>query len=318
MKKKWPFLFTITNFLAFAGFAISIPDELKVIYGEDDRVEVHESNIHGIRELSRSVALKVPNRRINFEYDGLMANITKGQMGPTKYMCLDEKFYYQQVPGNCTGFLVGEDLLLTAGHCARSNYDCGNNSWVFDYRIDYSDSNNSAYVLGENVYKCSEVLATEFEVDAYYMDFSLIRLERVVDNRSSLKLRESGKVDKKDELFVIGHPLGLPQKVADNGFIIDDSSELTFVTNLDSMMGNSGSPVINKSSGLVEGILVRGEEDFVWDEDCQRSRVCKTGECSGESVIRIITIGELFPQYKEHYDKVKSDLKKVYVKELEL
>ena len=45
------------------------------------------------------------------------------------------------------------------------------------------------------------------------------------------------------------------------------------MANLDTFMGNSGSPVFNKETGLVEGILIEGAEDLEDDLDnlCTRS-----------------------------------------------
>jgi hypothetical protein len=45
----------------------------------------------------------------------------------------------------------------------------------------------------------------------------------------------------------------------------------------------------------VEGILVRGERDYVLDSvsNCYRPKVCKMNECRGEDVTRITNIKEL-------------------------
>jgi hypothetical protein len=96
---------------------------------------------------------------------------------------------------------------------------------------------------------------------------------------------------------MLGHPVGLSQKVASNGFIIENENPVFFKTNLDSFSGNSGSPIFNKKTGLVEGILVRGEGDFITDEvnDCERLHFCpENGEgCQGEDGTRITQISEL-------------------------
>ena len=55
----------------------------------------------------------------------------------------------------------------------------------------------------------------------------------------------------------------------------------------------------NKKTGLVEGILVRGELDFNPDTErpCDNVRIClESGEgCEGEDVTRITVIPELVP-----------------------
>ncbi len=47
-----------------------------------------------------------------------------------------------------------------------------------------------------------------------------------------------------------------------------------FVANLDTYGGNSGSPVVDARTYVVEGILVRGEDDFVQNDGCYVSLVC--------------------------------------------
>lgn len=90
----------------------------------------------------------------------------------------------------------------------------------------------------------------------------------------------------------------------------DNSNPLYFSSNLDTFGGNSGSVVFDADSGLVEGILVRGDQDFVQSTETittgtGENRKTKTVKCNisnqvgenegrGEDVIRITNIPELF------------------------
>jgi V8-like Glu-specific endopeptidase len=86
------------------------------------------------------------------------------------------------------------------------------------------------------------------------------------------------------EVLVIGHPTGLPTKLAD-GAVIRSLKETYFIANLDTYGGNSGSAVFDANSGLVEGILVRGEQDYVRSSSgCLASNVCRNDGCRGEDV----------------------------------
>ena len=84
----------------------------------------------------------------------------------------------------------------------------------------------------------------------------------------------------------MGHPSGLPLKFANGAQVKDTSNASYFVANLDTYGGNSGSPVFNEDDGTVEGILVRGDTDFVRDNGCFISNVCPTTGCRGEDVTR--------------------------------
>ena len=63
------------------------------------------------------------------------------------------------------------------------------------------------------------------------------------------------------------------------------------MANLDTYGGNSGSAVFNAKTGLVEGILVRGEQDYVQKGDCRVSNVCPADGCRGEDVTKILSVG---------------------------
>jgi hypothetical protein len=72
--------------------------------------------------------------------------------------------------------------------------------------------------------------------------------------------------------------------------------------NLDTYGGNSGSPVMNATTGLIEGILVRGNEDFTYDSNrgCYRSNVCPDSGCPGwEDVSRVARFLQLVPDVPE-------------------
>lgn len=118
------------------------------------------------------------------------------------------------------------------------------------------------------------------------------RLDRKVINRLPLKIRREGKVDDQAGLVIIGNPSGLPTKVALEGTMRKNDNSIYFVANLDSFAGNSGSAVIDRKTGLVEGILVRGEIDFVLDSErnCKIVKQCAEGSCRGEDVTRITNI----------------------------
>jgi hypothetical protein len=117
-------------------------------------------------------------------------------------------------------------------------------------------------------------------------DWALIRLTRAVVGRSPVAFRTAGKIAAAQKLFVIGHPCGLPQKYAPGASVRDNTPSAFFVANLDTYGGNSGSPVFNATNNQVEGILVRGENDFVKSGSCFVSLVCPTSGCRGEDVTR--------------------------------
>ena len=193
---------------------------------------------------------------------------------------------------SCSGFLVSSNILVTAGHCIKSDYDCSIYKWVFDFKVDHSEQ-SAVTVPKSSVYSCKQIISQS--LDSTTMDdYAVIELDREVQDRNPLPFRKTGKIEKGETVAVIGHPTGLPTKIAD-GASVRKLSEKFFIANLDTYGGNSGSAVFNMKTNLVEGILVRGENDYVYDrkEGCQVSNVCENGACRGEDVTYITNIKAL-------------------------
>lgn len=279
--------------LSIALWSVSSAAKVKVIYGEDNRLDVFEETNSLYIDLARSTAAMVPNEnlsRLN-DYETELGGTTLSERG----ICEDERFAQQPTVANCSGFLVGENKLVTAGHCIRSVSDCKNNSWVFDYRVDYSDQ-SAVVVENSKIYKCKRIIAQDLN-NSNKNDYALIELEEVVQDREPLKFRTSGAPAKGDRIVVIGHPTGLPTKIA-AGAAVRSVNGVYFTANLDTYGGNSGSAVFNAETGVVEGILVRGETDYVWDSSkkCRASNVLSNTGGRGEDVTLITNIKELMTQ----------------------
>ena len=151
--------------------------------------------------------------------------------------------------------------------------------------MDFSSSSSTAIFSKDKSYACAELLSWSQNAK---LDFAVIRLDRAVSGRVPLKVRHEGKVSSREPLMVIGHPLGMPKILATDIFIRDNNQQYVFKTNADTFSGNSGSPVIGIDSHLVEGILVRGDDDFQSDInlDCQRPARFGNNQGRGESIQR--------------------------------
>jgi len=144
----------------------------KVIYGDDDRLDVFEETNFKLSDLAKSTAAMIPNSKIT-ELNNEQI-ILKGDSLQARGMCASERFSEQPTVANCSGFLVGEDKLVTAGHCVEGEFDCKNNSWVFDYKVDHA-TQSEVVVDKSSVYKCKKVIKQELN-SANEMDYALIEL----------------------------------------------------------------------------------------------------------------------------------------------
>lgn len=282
------------NILAITLLMLSMAAsaEVKVIYGEDNRIDLFEETDPVFLELARSTAAMISNNkleRINEFETKLVAKPLTSQG-----ICEEERFAKQPTAASCSGFLVGKNTLVTAGHCIKTMSDCRNKSWVFDYKVEYSEQ-EEVTVESSQVYKCKTIISRSLD-SSNSNDYAYIELEREVLDREPLTFRETGKPEVGDKLVVIGHPSGLPTKVA-AGAQIRSINKVYFSANLDTYGGNSGSAVFNADTGVVEGILVRGERDYVYNasKGCAVSNVVADDAGRGEDVTLITMVGKLIP-----------------------
>ena len=144
----------------------------------------------------------------------------------------------------------------------------------------------------DDVYSCTKIIAREEQ--GYGADFALVKIDRKVTKYKPLSINRKGDPEVGTEIVVIGHPSGIPTKVSDGANVRSNENGF-FVANLDTYGGNSGSAVFNTKTGLVEGVLVRGETDFVNRGGCYVSNVCSDTGCRGEDVTNISSVAKYIP-----------------------
>lgn len=285
--------FVFSSVLAVSAFATTpAGDPDRVIYGEDDRQDIYQvTNSRDVALAASTVVLINANKltRSGDKFE-IAADTFQREFG----LCDSEPFKDQFSGGFCSGAQVGEDLIITAGHCVVSASECEATKFVFGYAVTKEGQYPTSTPASE-VYGCKEIIARKQEGNG--ADYALIRTDRAITGHAALKINRVPDLKSGDKVGVIGHPSGLPVKVA-----FGDSEVRTvskpgfFVANLDTYGGNSGSAVFNTKSGLIEGILVRGENDFKYENGCRVSNVCTATGCRGEDVTKISELATLIPE----------------------
>lgn len=250
-----------------------------VIYGKDNRMDVFEDADASRRELAESVVAIVPARAI--QRGPVDAIVNGSKYGEENNLCKSEKYWEQVAPAYCSGVLVADNIIATAGHCVMDVAFCATANFVFGFNIN-TQGKDPAKIKSEDVYSCKSILHHEMVGDG--ADFALVELDRSVVGRKPLRLASAAPKPSED-VFIIGHPVGLPAKIAD-GATVRRNDNGFYVANLDSFGGNSGSPVFSASTHEVAGLLVRGEQDFKQQGSsrCAVSYHCPDGLCRGEDV----------------------------------
>jgi V8-like Glu-specific endopeptidase len=301
------------NFAVFFAIALAfnVQAGTEVVYGQDNRQDVYQTRNALHKKLALSTAGMIDASKFQksskqgcVDLRGLK-NLEDGEN-----VCPNEAFSQQPTAPICSGFLVGQDTIITAGHCYKSfatpEQVCKSFAWVFDYDLKTASANPTRNISISNVYLCKKIFSAELNDR---LDYAIIKLDRPVVGREPLKFRTSGKISPSTSLVVIGHPTGLPTKISPAGKVTRNVEPTKFSTTLDTFHGNSGSAVFNSDTGVIEGILIQGKNDYmpskkndpksclVVNKCDENGNSCTAGEDSGpvqwgEVVLRIESIAK--------------------------
>lgn len=265
----------------------------KAIYGPDTRCELHELTDPTIAENAKSICAIIDTR--NTTDNGNNTTTLHGtRFQDFANLCDCEKYLNQPVVSTGTAFLVDPSIIVTAAHCIDEN-NINQYQFVFGFES-LEDGSTRTIIENKNIYTATRILGRRLEGSG--IDWAVIQLNRPVLDIKPLECDFTGSSIIGDSIYCIGHPTGLPKKIALDGKI--NSNQKHFYTaNIDTYAGNSGSPVINSVTHKVIGILVRGEpNDFIKVGDCYQSQRCIFNNCTGEDIMKTLDFEHLIPSQK--------------------
>uniref|UniRef100_A0A0K6S708 Serine protease n=2 Tax=Chromera velia CCMP2878 TaxID=1169474 RepID=A0A0K6S708_9ALVE len=226
--------------------------------------------------------------------------------------CETVRFLEEPAVAECTGVLVARDVVATAGHCTTN---APASAFFFVFGFNSLERQSFLRIPLSDVYEAKEQVFQEYRNsatnDGRHSDWSLVKLDRPVAGREPVDVRRGGRTTSQ-HFYVIGHPLGLPAKTTKRASGLWRTEESMMVTNepdaffrarLDIFTGNSGSPVFDAETDMLEGLLVGGDGDWVRTGGsgrvggCVRESRCpvdsgvlglerKIIRCRGERVVR--------------------------------
>src|SRR5688572_26374657 len=96
---------------------------------------------------------------------------TRLQAQTGRPLCAGELFETQPALSACSGVLIAEDLVLTAGHCTNG---CGDLRFVFDYAL--TPSGTLPTLTQDDVYRCDATVAEHDSPSG--LDYAILHLTR--------------------------------------------------------------------------------------------------------------------------------------------
>ncbi len=291
----WPLALAL---VLFYNQGLKAEENPEVIYGEDNRKEIFELDKPDLAEhVAQATGLILKRSDLPQSSSLPSFKLKTKTFLEEKNLCSNERFSSQPVAGHCTGFLISENLLATAGHCIRNEIQCNNTAIIFNFTKKLYDP-ETKQVDRDQLFFCKRIVAHDLD-NKSLSDFAIIELDRKASLRTPLTLNSDQPLTIEDELLVFGHPSGLPLKVMDGITVRDAQPELTFKINSDTFGGSSGSPVINTVTQQVEGMIIRGERDFKLLGSCNVVYRCQENECRGEDVLRSKSFASYIPDPKD-------------------
>jgi len=290
--RRNPLFDSISNYDLVATYQMKL-QERKVIYGRDNRhnVTYGKNNIQNSDDISEPViqnqahmvAALIPSSQLLKKQDGTYRLKILGSYSSYFQLCSTERFFNEPVCASCTGFAITQNLIATAGHCLDST-DFYKYYFVFDLNLDNIRSFVVNGIPDSLVYQPIDLLVRHEDS----ADYSVIKTNKPIPNYRIAKISDSD-VNEDSHFYVLGYPCGLPLKYTDESSLRFNNSNDYFVLDCDTYGGNSGSPVFDAVTNEVEGILVRGNNDFKIPigQNCNSSIVCGQHDCRGEDATKI-------------------------------
>lgn len=234
-----------------------------VVIGTDDRVELAELAPLEQRTLYQStIAIAPPHRLLLDGSDELRINAPTLQQAHG--LCEGERFLDQPTAASCSGVLIDDDLVLSAGHCLDTGTGSATDA-CRKMRIVFGYSYLQAHELrlsAQDLFFCRRVAARAADAD----DFLVLQLDRPVHEPWAPAPLTRALPAEGATLMVASHGAGLPLKVEARAPVTAISNSY-LSAETDTFAGSSGGPLYDSELNVV-AIVRSGSIDWESDGNC--------------------------------------------------
>jgi hypothetical protein len=236
---------------------IAVRDE-PIVYGSDDRVELYQVSDPKLRDIGHDALAALIKLEQVSRLSTNDVQIAGASLEETYGLCSGQRFLDELAAATCSGVLIDDDLLITAGHCIDDAAECKTYAFVFDYA--YRAAGELEPLSGSDVYGCRKLVARKYTESG--ADYAIVQLDRPPVGREPVPVRTRAVVDGM-HLVAMGMTSGLPLKI-DRGSIVRQARATQhdyFALDSDTFEGSSGSAILDDDYALA-GVLVRGGDDY--------------------------------------------------------
>ncbi len=289
-----------------------------LVSGNDDRKEVYAHESAWMRSYAEQATVALINEGFFYTVNGREYFANNGfPLTVAEHVCPSEPFADQIAAANCSGTLIDDDLVLTAGHCMAPEGDptgaatCASTRFVFnDY---YAMPGVRQTITPDDIFRCQHIdVLHAGDSNAGEADYAIVRLDRSAAPRfqPAPVRRTTAALDRGQHVKVVGFPSGIPAKIDMEGNVNDDVCRWTdgslvycasaptaprvnyFLASLDVFGGDSGAGVYEGDGYTLAGVqigsqilppLTRDTIDYSPATDgrtCNVRSVCSAPNCA--------------------------------------
>jgi V8-like Glu-specific endopeptidase len=184
-----------------------------------------------------------------YRYEGQFLPVVDRVQGAVAKLSIIKTAGGRQIREVCTGFLIGDDMLVTNEHCVADDQTCQATKVIFGFTY-----NTIGQTPGLEQYDCQSVMAVDVP-----LDISVLKIAQKPGMRWGTLALAAEDVLADQPLFVLQHPLGEAKQISEAGCAVFEpvssgrSGQTDFAHLCDTLGGSSGSPVFN-AAGEVAGL----------------------------------------------------------------
>jgi ribosomal protein L19 len=181
---------------------------LKVIYGPDDRIDFYQETVIKKRKNSFGVVALVKKNKITESSNGIYS-LSTVPFKDANNLCPKEPFVNQPIASFCSGFAISNNIIVTAGHCVKSEADLESIRFIFDFKA-IDAVNVKTQFNHQLIFSGKRIISRGFDRSGF--DYAIIETNETIPNSRILSLNRNSTVNNEEDVYVIGHPAGLPLK----------------------------------------------------------------------------------------------------------